>query len=261
MPVHERALRLLRCFAAHSYDIGQVLVINTPHDVIRYAGLRDSDSNVYELYRTALAWTDSLTHNEINFLADYLSSRGLITKDTKIRQNGDIIQADRYSGEYLCRVEIPGYALIEEMETNPEEPQCFVAMWFDPSMDEVYEKGIRPAILKAGYRPVRIDREANLIDKIDDAIVAEIRRSRFLVADFTHGDKGARGGVYYEAGFAHGLGIPVIFMCREDRIDEAHFDTRQFSHILWDARNLEDLAFRLTSKILASMGEGAYHGS
>ena len=47
------------------------------------------------------------------------------------------------------------------------------------------------------------------MDKIDDEIIGEIRRSRFLVADFTHGDKGARGSVYYEAGFAYGLGLPV----------------------------------------------------
>ena len=42
-------------------------------------------------------------------------------------------------------------------------------------------------------------------NKIDDEIVAEIRRSKFIIADFSHGSDGARGGVYFEAGFAHGL--------------------------------------------------------
>ncbi len=37
---------------------------------------------------------------------------------------------------------------------------------------------------------------------------------RFMIADFT----GHRGGVYFEAGFAHGLGIPVIWTCREDQL-------------------------------------------
>lgn len=39
-------------------------------------------------------------------------------------------------------------------------------------------------------------------NKIDDEIIGEIRRSAFIVADFT----GHRGGVYFEAGFAMGLG-------------------------------------------------------
>ena len=35
-----------------------------------------------------------------------------------------------------------------------------------------------------------------------DRIIAQIRASKFVVADFTRN----RGGVYYEAGFALGLG-------------------------------------------------------
>ena len=88
-------------------------------------------------------------------------------------------------------------------------------MWFDKSMDEIWEKGFRPAIKAAGYKAIRIDRKEHL-NKIDDEIIAEIRRARFLVADFTQGKAGQRGGVYYEAGFAHGLNIPVVFTCRKD---------------------------------------------
>ena len=56
-------------------------------------------------------------------------------------------------------------------------------------------------IKDAGYEAVRIDKQRHL-NKIDDEIVAEIRRARFLVADFTQGETGPRGGVYYEAGFS-----------------------------------------------------------
>ena len=84
-------------------------------------------------------------------------------------------------------------------------------------------------------KPVRIDQQEHN-NKIDDEIIAEIRRSRFVVADFTQGEKGARGGVYYEAGFAQGLGIEVIFTCRKDVLDnnDIHFDTRQYNHIGWE---------------------------
>ena len=126
-------------------------------------------------------------------------------------------------------------------------------MWFDDSMNEAWKHGIDPAVRDTGYEPVRIDRKEH-VNKIDDEIVAEIRRARFVVADFTHGDTGARGGVYYEAGFAHGLGIPVIFSCRKDRLEEAHFDTRQYNHIVWETP--EELRDRLAKRIAAVLGDG-----
>ena len=66
--------------------------------------------------------------------------------------------------------------------------------------------------------------------------------------------RGQGGGVYYEAGFAHGLEILVIFTCRADIIDEIHFDTRQYSHITWD--NTSELRNSLRDRILARIGEG-----
>ncbi len=110
---------------------------------------------------------------------------------------------------------VQGYARLAELEgVQSPSKRAFVAMWFDESMNDAWQNGFRVAIQNAGYEPVRVD-QIEHVEKIDDKIVAEIRRSRFLVADFTHGDAGARGGVYYEAGFAHGLKIPVIFCCRE----------------------------------------------
>ncbi len=126
-------------------------------------------------------------------------------------------------------------------------------MWFGQSVNGLYERGIGPAVEAAGYKPLRIDQKPDA-NKIDDEIIAEIRRSRFVVADFTHGEGGARGGVYYEAGFAYGLKIPVIFTCREDMFDKIHFDTRQYNHIGWKIP--EDLVEPLKQRILARIGEG-----
>ena len=100
---------------------------------------------------------------------------------------------------------------------------------------------------------MRIDQKEHT-NKIDDEIIAEIRRARFVVADFTHGGGGARGGVYYEAGFAHGLGIDVIFTCREDKFDALHFDTRQYNHISWSSP--EELKNALKNRIFALYGDG-----
>ena len=152
------------------------------------------------------------------------------------------------------RLTIEGYIHLAELEkTNTDSSQAFVAMRFHDSMNPAWEDGIEPAIKNTGYNPKRIDKKEH-INKIDDEIIAEIRRSRFVVADFTHGRGGVRGGVYYEAGFAHGLNIPVIFTCRKNALERIHFDTRQYNHIVW--RNPDELRQRLEERIGAVIGYG-----
>ena len=238
LPVHERADRLLKLLVQETPHVGATLQI-----LGNYDRATQSDS----LYMNALAWSESHNGEELRYIADYLCEQRWIT----IPPGADIGTL-----KYRCRVEVDGYARIGEQATALDSSQCFVAMWFDPSMNDAYHVAIAPAIRDAGYEPFRIDQQVDLVGKIDDAIVAEIRRSRFLVADMTHGDEGARGGVYYEAGFAYGLDKPVIYTCREDKIDDVHFDNRQFNHIVWDANNLDDLRKRLTDRIVAAIGEG-----
>lgn len=155
-----------------------------------------------------------------------------------------------------------GMKRLEEIWGGSQESErAFVAMWFDQSVDQAYKNGIEPAIIAAGYRAVRVD-QIEHADKIDDRIIAEIRRSRFLVCDFTCGVYSesdppvgvARGGVYFEAGFAYGLNIPVIWTCREDCLDHLHFDVRQFNTIVWNTP--EYLRKKLQVRIEAIIGDG-----
>jgi len=157
-------------------------------------------------------------------------------------------------GEMLgdaIRLTPKGWNRIAELERGGghlQNKQAFVAMWFDKSMDEVWERGFKPAIEEdSDIKALRVDlKEHN--EKICDVIIAEIRRSKFIVADFT----GNRSGVYFEAGFAKGLGIPVIFCCQKGKwIDELHFDTRQYNHIIWE--NPGDLKEKLKNRIRATM--------
>ena len=134
-----------------------------------------------------------------------------------------------------------------------DSSQAFVAMWFSPATNDAYTLGIAPAIAALGYKSVRIDQKEHN-NKIDDEIVAEIRRSRFLIADFTCEPSNVRGGVYYEAGFAQGLGIPVIWTCKDTSLRDLHFDTRQYSHIVW--RDPADLLTQLKNRIGATIGDG-----
>ena len=190
----------------------------------------------------AMAWSESTNMEEVRFLLSYIEKRGWLEADGSAR--------DRYI------LTIDGHARLAELEgRDTGSSRAFVAMWFDPSMDDAWERGIKLGIEDSGYEPIRIDK-TEFNDRIDDEIIAEIRRSRFLVADFTQDGDRARGGVYYEAGFAHGLGLPVIFTCRKDVIDEGlvHFDTRQYNHIVWTTP--EELRKRLTERVAATIGDG-----
>lgn len=153
---------------------------------------------------------------------------------------------DRAKGHY--RINAKGLLHLEGV-SNPNSSIGFCAMWFNDEVKPLWINVIEPAIRSAGYEPLRIDSKQHN-GKIDDEIMASIRGSRFVVADFT----GSRGGVYYEAGFAHGLDLPVIFMCREG--DDLHFDIRQYNCIFWKADALEDAQARLKNRILATLGQG-----
>jgi len=126
---------------------------------------------------------------------------------------------------------------------------CFVAMSFHKSLSKAYSQGIKRALEDdCGFKSIRIDRvEHN--EKICDRILAEVRQCQFMVADFTlH-----RAGVYFEAGFALGLGRQVIWTVRKDDLRNTHFDTRQYNHIDWEQP--ADLRKRLADRVLATIGK------
>ena len=146
------------------------------------------------------------------------------------------------------RVSAQGFLRLEG-QRNVASQVGFCAMWFGDEVRPLWTEVIEEAIREAGSEPLRIDgKEHN--ERIDDEIIAAIRGARFVVADIT----GNRGGVYYEAGFAHGLGLPVIFMCRQG--DELHFDVRQYNCIFWSADDFDEARMRLTKRIVATLGQG-----
>ncbi len=174
-------------------------------------------------------------NNELRFYLDHL--------------NGKLLLADHIGNDiYELLLLAAGWQRVEELaKPNIESTQAFVAMWFDDSLQRVYSEGIARLEEDTGFTMLRIDMK-QFNEKICDRILSEIRRSRFLIADVT----GHRQGVYFEAGFAMGLGLPVIWACRKDQIETCHFDTRQYNHITWE--NAEELRQKLRDRILATIG-------
>src|SRR5262249_40164003 len=135
--------------------------------------------------------------------------------------------------------------------TQSKSTKAFVAMSFARDLDEFFRNGMEPGIRAAGYDALRIDRTEHN-NRIDDEIIAAIRQTKFLVADFTNN----RGGVYYEAGFAKGLGREVIWSVRNDHLRKVHFDTRQYNFIRWETNDLPRFAKDLQNRIEATIGKG-----
>ena len=157
-----------------------------------------------------------------------------------------------------------GWERFEELtkESSPDNA-VFVAMWYGvdektddedktkEEMDLLYNDGIRRGIEDAGYQAKRVDSTPHN-DWIMNEMLGLIRLAPFVVADFT----GHRNGVYFEAGFAHGLGKTVIHTCEKGAFEKAHFDTKQLNHVLWTTP--EELRASLCAWISGSIGWGPH---
>jgi hypothetical protein len=230
-PVGEKANKILAFMAKASSDPGASFHISNTAGTEVF-----ENGNTVQLplkHLIAVAWAASIQE------LDYLLQAYLCEETAYLRSEHGFVISPK------------GWAHLESLrQGNPTSQIGFIAMWFDESMNDAWlalEKGIR----EAGYEPLRIDQKQHN-NKIDDEIVAAIRRSKFVVADFTK----QRGGVYFEAGFAKGLHLEVIWICREDDLKEVHFDTRQYNFIVWKTDKLTVLSKDLQNRIEATIGRG-----
>ena len=102
-------------------------------------------------------------------------------------KEGYIEAQDPHSPHDKLSLVTKGYQRLRELKRTSDSKTCFVAMWFTPEMQEVYLQAVQPAIefIEEGqtepkYRAVKIDTHEHIND-INDEIIAQIRRSRFMV--------------------------------------------------------------------------------
>jgi hypothetical protein len=135
-----------------------------------------------------------------------------------------------------------GWDHVESLYGPAGSRDCFIAMSFRlPNFAEVLG-AIQEACRRTNWEG-RTVAEREYTGAVMDRVISEINRARFVVADFTE----QRGGVYYEAGYAEGRGIPVIYTVRADEMDNVHFDTKHLNYINW--KSLDDLRDRLVARI------------
>ncbi|MDV7188596.1 hypothetical protein R3X25_15015 [Lutibacter sp. TH_r2] len=175
-------------------------------------------------------------YQEMAFYLFTLKNKGLINGVDVSTRDGSGLVGITLTFEGLSKV-------IELNENGTHSDRCFVAMSFSTSQNAT-RVAIKKAIKDAGYDPILIDEQHIDSDvTINDALISEIRKSKFVVADFTE----HKHGVYFEAGFALGLKRPVIYLCEGDDFENTHFDTNHYPHIIYN--NLGELKENLTTKI------------
>ena len=151
------------------------------------------------------------------------------------------------------RITVDGWTYLESLKKiNPDSQIAFIAMWFDERTKPLFME-IEKGVYDSGYNPIRVDRHEH-VNKIDDEIISLIKQSKFIVADYT----GQRGGVYFESGYALGLGLNVIWLCEEKDKKKLHFDTSHYNFLFWEEDKLEKLKIALTRRIEAVIGKGNY---
>jgi predicted RNA-binding Zn-ribbon protein involved in translation (DUF1610 family) len=161
----------------------------------------------------------------------------------KILEQDSFITFKNYIDDSIVNIKLTSKAHnhIELLKKNHKiknvKDKVFIAMCFDGTqkLKDLSNLGIKPAIIELGFEPIKVN-EIKHIELIDNKIIEQIRECRFMVADLTEN----RGGVYFEAGYAKALDIPVFFTCQNGQINTVHFDVNHYNILEWDNDKLID---------------------
>lgn len=185
----------------------------------------------------------------VNWATKYAHETGLLAGHREARLNGEV--------DFLDATLTPaGWVRYEELQTQTKESRlAFMAMKFgDATLNTVFAATFKVAARRAGYDLRKLDEEPRA-GLIDDRLRLDIRRSRFTIVDLSHGNRGA----YWEAGYAEGLGRPVIYTCRADVFHDKkhenhpHFDANHYLIVPWDPANPREAEEQLVTTIRATL--------
>ena len=128
----------------------------------------------------------------------------------------------------------------------------FIAMKFGyERLDTFIQNVVKPCL----RRNLEIDlvdlRDVAQAGVIDDIMRTKIRDAKFILADLTHDNSGA----YWEAGYAEGLGKPVIYICEKVKfeMERTHFDVNHCTTVPWSRDNPYEYCDKLIAVLRRSL--------
>lgn len=205
-------------------------------------------------------------NDEINFKQENLisligayNSNGvayiiIFLKDEGVFSSANFLSND--GGTFEGVLSFKGWDRYDELQrSNKDSRLAFMAMQYDNSvLQQIFSNVIVDAVKQTGFEIRKLD-DVKRAGLIDDKLRVEIRRSKFAITDLTDENRGA----YWEAGFAEGLGMPVIYICEESKFNDksktTHFDTNHHLTVSWknDNDGLKKFAEELKDTIRATL--------
>ena len=172
-------------------------------------------------------------HVHINYFKE-LESQNIVQDFQRIQ-----LSPERFVGIRTFQ----GFEAYEELKKGKSKSnQVFMALQFDSDADKFYKDHLKSAVEKLGLE-LKDLRELSKAGKLTSQMEAEIRQSKLIIADITPVKKKPNANVYWEAGFAQGLGKPVIYMAdKKSSKTKLPFDTGSHLHVFYDASSPEGRA-------------------
>ncbi|MCR4303474.1 MAG: nucleoside 2-deoxyribosyltransferase [Gallionella sp.] len=202
-------------------------------------------------------WIEPSTHSSIigakspegfALILRHLFDIGLVT--------GNLAEAMGAPGRAYATLSFDGWDYYEKLrQGGMTYRKAFMAMKFgEPDLDQLLETIFKPSAKQAGFELFRLDDQPRA-GLIDDRLRVEIQASDFVIADLSHDNFGA----YWEAGYAEGLGKPVIYTCEKNKFEaqKTHFDTNHHLTIIWDKDAPRDAGEKLKATIRATLPQFA----
>lgn len=161
-------------------------------------------------------------------------------------------------GHFSCKLKLTREGFQYLKEKNPLSKQVFIAMQLNkkavPYPVNIYHMIETKVREETGFNLFWMMKSEDMYEEpINDKIIAEIRRSRLVIADVTH----LNPNVMYEAGYAKGFGLDVLYTCEKSKFAEYRasrsipFDTGQYNHHEWEEGKEIEYAERIIDFIRA----------
>jgi hypothetical protein len=136
-----------------------------------------------------------------------------------------------------------------ELKFQNQQGYVFVAMPIGPAnpFDDVLD-AIKEVCQRCGLNAERVD-EAQANERITDRILESIQKAEYVIVDLTE----SRPNVFYEAGYAQGIGKLPIYIARKDT--RLEFDLKDYPVIFFDS--YRDLKNGLEARLRGLAGANA----
>ena len=214
---------------------------------------------------------ESKSGRPIQFPIEFHAIIGALDRNSAERLRNELIGKGLVKDDDGYRLTLDGWKRYEEEKLGQFEGHYgFLAMQFTKGKDDCYgldnfvEELLKPTVKDGiGYDLVDMN-DVGQAGVIDNILRMKIRDAAFVIADLTHDNHGA----YWEAGYAEGLGKPVIYICEKNKFeqDKTHFDTNHCTTVPWSRDSEEDFKKTLIATLRRSLNllptnQSSYDGS